>query len=179
MRPYAQYPFQYSLHILDSPDSELRHLEYLHTDNSNSAEAVVNAMRSHFGDSGSIVTWNMGFEKGCNDALAGFVPESSEFLKNINERIVDLMVPFSSGAYVDHRFKGSASIKAVLPILVPDLSYKVLGIQDGQTAQRAWMEVVLDGKHPDEKEKVLSDLIEYCGLDTFAMVEIYNCLKEL
>jgi len=179
MRPYAQYPFQYSLHILDSPDADLRHLEYLHADNSNPAESVVNAMRSHFGDSGSIVTWNMGFEKGCNDALADFVPESSEFLKKINERIVDLMVPFSSGAYVDHRFKGSASIKAVLPILVPELSYKVLGIQDGQTAQRAWMEVVLDEKRPDEKEQVLSDLIEYCGLDTLAMVEIYIRLDSL
>jgi len=38
------------------------------------------------------------------------------------------------------------------------------------------MEAILDGKHPDQKEKILSDLVEYCGLDTLAMVEIYEVL---
>ena len=179
MRPYTQYPFQYSLHILDSPDGELRHEEYLHTENSNPAEGIVAAMQKHFGDSGSILTWNMSFEKGCNDTLAKFVPEASEFLQNINERIVDLMTPFSSGAYNDYRFRGSASIKNVLPVVVPELSYKVLGIQEGGAAQRLWMEAVLDGKHEEEKDKVLNDLVEYCKLDTLAMVEIYNVLRSL
>ena len=179
MRPYAQYPFQYSLHVIDSPDSELRHEEYLHTENSNPAEGIVAAMQSHFGDSGSILTWNMSFEKGCNDTLAKFVPGASEFLQNINERIVDLMTPFSSGAYNDYRFRGSASIKNVLPVVVPELSYKVLGIQEGGAAQRLWMEAVLDGKHEEEKDKVLNDLVEYCKLDTLAMVEIYKVLRNL
>ena len=31
----------------------------------------------------------------------------------------------------------------------------------------------------DEKDKILSDLIKYCGLDALAMVEIYKKLKEL
>lgn len=176
MRPYAQYPFQYSLHIIESPESGLRHVEYLHTENSNPASSVVAAMQSHFGETGSVLTWNMGFEKSCNDTLATFVPDAADFLSDINSRIVDLMTPFSSGAYIDHRFKGSASIKNVLPVLLPDLSYKVLEIQEGGAAQRTWMQTVLDGKNPDQKEKILKDLIEYCKLDTLAMVEIYEKL---
>lgn len=177
MKPYAQYPFQYSLHILDKPDGELRHEEYLHTDNTNPAESIVKAMQSHFGESGSVLAWNMSFEKSCNNTLAEFVPDASEFLADINNRMVDLMVPFSSGAYLDHHFRGSASIKNVLPVLVPKLSYKDLEVQEGGAAQRLWMQAVLDGKHEAQKDKILSDLIEYCKLDTLAMVEIYRVLN--
>lgn len=177
MKPYCQYPFQYSLHILDEPDGDFRHEEYLHTENSNPAESIVEVMQSHFGSSGSVIAWNMSFEKSCNDTLAQFVPEAADFLADINKRMVDLMVPFSSGAYVDFRFKGSASIKNVLPVLVPELSYKSLGIQEGGSAQRLWMQAVLDGKHIENKDKILQDLRDYCQLDTFAMVEIYRVLR--
>lgn len=178
MRPYAQYPFQYSLHILDSPGAELRHVEYLHTKNTNPAEQVVAAMQSHFGPTGSVLAWNMSFEKACNDTLAEFVPEAKEFLANINDRMADLMTPFSSGAYLDYRFKGSASIKYVLPAMCPELSYKALAIQEGGAAQRIWMETILDGKNPAQKDQILADLIKYCGLDTLAMVEIHKKLTE-
>lgn len=177
MKPYAQYPFQYSLHVLEHPDGDYKHLEYLHTENSNPAQSVVNAMQSHFGSTGTVISWNMSFEKSCNDTLVEFVPESKEFLADINERMVDLMVPFSSGMYVDFRFKGSASIKNVLPVLVPELSYKALGIQEGGSAQRLWMQAVLDGKHAEQKDKILGDLVDYCQLDTFAMLEIYRVLR--
>jgi hypothetical protein len=52
-----------------------------------------------------------------------------------------------------------------------------MGIQEGQAAQRLWMEAVLQGKREDEKEKILNDLNEYCKLDTLAMVEIYKQLQ--
>ena len=179
MRPYAQYPFQYSLHVLKSPDAKLEHYEYLHTKNSNPAKDVVKAMKLHFGKTGSIITWNMGSEKSCNDTLAQFVPAEADFLKNINARIVDLMIPFSNGWYVDSGFKGSASIKYVLPVLVPELSYKELNIQEGGSAQRVWMETILDGKNASQKDQILADLLVYCGLDTLAMVKIYKVLNDL
>jgi hypothetical protein len=178
MKPYKQYPLQYSLHILDSADAKLRHAEYLHKENSNPLENLSKTLQSQIGNSGSIITWNMSFEKGCNDTIGLHLPEYSEFYKNLNERIVDLMSPFSNGWYADKDFKGSASIKNVLPVMVPDLSYKKLGIHEGATAQRLWMEAVLDGKRDGEKEQILSDLVEYCGLDTLAMVEIYRKLIE-
>lgn len=179
MRPYKQYPFQYSLHILDAPDLELRHMGYLHKDNSDPAEVLSKTLRAQIGESGSVVTWNMGFEKGCNELIGSRLPEYADFYKSLNNRIVDLMTPFSTGLYVDKDFKGSASIKNVLPVLVPELSYKNLGIQEGGSAQRLWMEAILDGKRINEKEKILSDLHEYCKLDTLAMVEIYRRLRGL
>jgi hypothetical protein len=179
LKPYQQLAFQYSLHILDSPDSEFRHVEYLHRENSNPAEPLSKTLQSQIGDSGSVITWNMSFEKNCNTLLGSIAPEYADFYEKLNERIVDLMIPFSKGWYAHKDFCGSASIKNVLPVVVPELSYKSLGIQEGGSAQRLWMEAVLDGKRDDQKEQILSDLVEYCGLDTLAMVEIYKKLKSL
>ncbi len=63
-------------------------------------------------------------------------------------------------------------------MLCPELSYRTLGIQEGGSAQRLWMEAVLDEKRADQKDQILSDLIDYCKLDTLAMVEIYKKLGE-
>jgi hypothetical protein len=121
----------------------------------------------------------MSFEKSCNSLLGELVPEFADFYAELNERIIDLMIPFSSNWYVDAEFKGSASIKSVMPVLVPELSYKNLGIQEGQTASRVWTETVLGGKNEAEKPQILSDLLEYCQMDTYAMVEIYRKLSNL
>lgn len=179
LRPYQQLPFQYSLHVLDSPDAELRHVEYLHRDPSNPCHPLSEALRSHIGDTGSVIVWNESFEKGCNATLAEEVPDLADFLNNLNDRIVDLMLPFAKGWFVDKDFHGSASIKKVLPVLVPELSYESLGIQEGASAQRLWMQAVIDGKDHIDKEVLFADLIEYCKLDTLAMVKIFNKLRDL
>lgn len=179
LKPYQQLPFQYSVHILDSPDAELRHEEFLHRDGANPAEPLSKSLMSHISDKGTVLAWNMSFEKRCNTLLGSLLPEYAEFYSKLNDRIVDLMVPFSQNWYVDADFCGSASIKKVLPVLMPMLSHKDLDISDGGSAQRLWMEAVLDGKRPDEKEKILSDLLDYCKLDTLAMVEIYRKLNEI
>lgn len=179
-RPYQQVPSQYSLHILDSPDAELRQKEYLHRENTDPSLPIAQHLVDDIGTSGSIITWNAGFEKSCNVTLGKLNPEFADAMEAINERIVDLMIPFKpkNGWYSDPRFEGSASIKYVLPVVVPALSYKELDIQNGGSAQTLWMQAVLDGTRED-KEKILDDLIKYCGLDTLAMVEIYNVLRNL
>jgi len=113
------------------------------------------------------------FEKTRNSELGEMYPDLQEKIEAINDRVVDLIIPFKSKWYDDPRFKGSASIKDVMPVLVPSLTYKNLGIQEGASAQRLWMEAILDNKHTEQKDDILDDLIEYCKLDTLAMVEIY------
>ena len=62
---------------------------------------------------------------------------------------------------------------------VPTLSYAELGIHEGASAQRLWMQGVIDGKDSIDKEVLFADLLEYCKLDTLAMVEIFNVLRKL
>jgi len=179
LKPYQQLPFQYSLHVLEQPGAELVHKEYLHQSTENPSISVTEKLLADIGDEGTILVWNESFEKNCNNLLGKMTPEFKDKLKAVNERIVDLMIPFSNQWFVDYRFKGSASIKNVLPVIAPELSYKNLDIQEGGTAQRIWMETVLDSRHEEEKQKILDDLILYCGLDTLAMVEIYKKLLQI
>jgi hypothetical protein len=74
-------------------------------------------------------------------------------------------------------FKGSASIKKVLPVLVPELSYNDLDVQNGTMAIEAWGKTIFDNVSEDEKKETRMNLLKYCELDTLAMVEILDKLK--
>ncbi len=176
-RPYQQIPFQYSLHILPSQGAELIHKEYLHTENSDPVPELLKHIKEDFEGKGSVISWFMTFEKGRNSEMAKMYPEYEKILNNINDRMVDLMIPFSKGWFVDKDFFGRASIKAVLPVLLPELSYKALEISGGADAQRIWMETVLKNLNAEKKEKIMEDLRKYCALDTYAMYAIYKYLS--
>jgi hypothetical protein len=178
-KPYGDYPFQYSLHILDSPEAKLRHEEYLHQENSNPMPKLIGKLKADIGESGTILTWHMSYEKGCNDTMASFYPEHKEFFESLNQRTNDLKIPFSEMWFVDKDFFGSASIKNVLPVLVPELSYKNLDVFDGLFARRIWTQTILEGRNQDQKEKILLDLSKYCTLDTYAMVRILEELQRI
>ena len=184
-RPYQQVPFQYSLHILDKPEGKLTHKEYLHTENSDPVPSLLKHLQDDFGGKslptgrqGSIISWYMTFEKSRNTEMGKVQPKYEKFLAGLNDRMVDLMVPFSKGWFVDKDFFGRASIKSVLPALLPDFSYKELNISEGGQAQRVWMQTVLGEKNTKDKVKIMDDLREYCNLDTYAMYLIFKYLGE-
>jgi len=97
----------------------------------------------------------------------------------MNDRIFDLMKIFSGGHYVDPAFKGSNSIKDVLPVLIPDLAYTDLEIQSGTEAPINWKKFIGQQLEPAEQKLIEKNLLEYCKLDTLAMVRIYQFLKGL
>jgi len=177
VRPYQQLPFQYSLHVLDQPGAPLVHKEYLARGGDYPVTGLLEQMRADLGPEGSVIVWNKSFEMGCNDAMAALHPEFAPFLRGVNERVYDLMEIFANGWYADPGFMGSASIKKVLPVLVPELSYKGLGIGEGMTAQIRWMKAARGELSAAEAGQVYDDLVEYCGQDTIAMVRIYEVIS--
>ena len=176
VRPYQNVPFQYSLHILEYPDGEIEHREYLHVTNTDPREALLHQLKSDIGSKGTILVWHESFEKGRNKEMAEAFPKYEQFLLNLNDRMIDLKIPFSEEWFVDRDFFGSASIKDVQPVLVSGRGYKGLEISNGSQAQRVWMETFLSGKNADKKDKIVKDLREYCNDDTLNM---YNILKYL
>ena len=179
MKPYKDYPFQYSLHIIREPGEQVEHKEYLHQDNSNPMPGLLEQLTKDIGSTGTILAWNMGYEKGINQTMAELYPRHKELLENINDRMDDLMLPFSKMWLVDKNFFGSASLKYVLPVMVPELSYKDLKVQDGLYARRLWTQTILENRYQDHKEEILAALSAYCTLDTFAMVRILEELKQV
>jgi len=178
-RPYQQIPFQFSLHVKETPDSELIHFEFLHTEDSCPDESFAKALDKYVPKTGSVVVWNMKFEKGINTQTAERLLKYAKLLQSINDRVVDLIIPFSGKTIVyDHpQFKGSASIKYVLPALVPELSYKDLHIQEGGTASDTWNSIVMGEYSDNDLKTKIQALKDYCLLDTLAMVKIWEVLK--
>jgi hypothetical protein len=123
----------------------------------------------------------MAFEKSIIKNLADYFPENCEELMSIHNNIKDLMEPFKNKYYYTKEMQGSFSIKYVLPALFPDdegLSYKNLDlIHDGSEAMNAY--AALTELPEDERLIVRQSLLEYCKLDTLAMVKIWEKLNEL
>ncbi len=177
VRPYQQLPFQYSLHVIEVAGGPMIHKEFLARGGNYPVPTLLEHMQADFGPTGSVIVWNKSFEIGCNDAMAALHPEFAEFLADVNARVYDLMEIFANGWYADPGFMGSASIKKVLPVLAPELSYQDLGIGEGMTAQIRWMRAARGELTPDKMTAVYDDLVEYCGQDTLAMVRIYEQLR--
>jgi hypothetical protein len=177
-KPYQQVTFQYSLHVQKEPSGKLEHYEYLHRDVSNPIPRLLDRLSQHIQPTGSVLVWYESFEKSRNSEMAAVYENHKQFLDNLNSRIIDLMIPFSEEMVIDPRFKGSASIKAVLPVFNSNLSYKDLNIQEGGSAARLWKQVVFGSESPLIQRQTFDDLVKYCERDTFAMVEIYDQLRQ-
>ncbi len=177
--PFDQIPFQFSLDVLTTPDGEVQHFEFLDTDPGAPDLRLIEALQAFMPRYGSIVTWNKQFEIGINKKLAVREPQSGSFLDGLNARVVDLMEVFSSQAYVHPGFKGRTSIKYILPVLVPELSYAALDVKEGGTASQTWNAIVTGNLAADEAAAKRAALFTYCALDTRAMWEIWRVLTDV
>jgi hypothetical protein len=175
-RPYQQLPFQYSLHIQHSPEADLHHEYFLGNGITDPREDLIKTLLSHIGNEGSIVVWNKTFEDSRLKELGRDFPEYSEAIESIRTRLVDLMVPFRKKQYYHPEFQGSYSIKKVLPVLVPELKYTDLEVQDGGSASLMYAQ--LKDQDTETQTKHREGLLAYCEMDTLAMVKILEKISK-
>jgi hypothetical protein len=169
VRPYVQVPFQWSCHI-HHEDDRMEHVEFLDVSGDDPRRTCAESLVKHIGGEGVLIAYNAGFEKRVIRELAEMYPDLSDALLEMNERFVDLL-PITRNAYYHPSQMGSWSIKAVLPALVPELNHSNLdGVQDGGDAQLAWIQAA--NADPEERNRIAGQLLEYCKLDTLAMVKI-------
>ncbi|MCY7411201.1 MAG: DUF2779 domain-containing protein, partial [Chitinophagales bacterium] len=175
-KPYQQIPFQYSLHVLKENSSAPDHFEFLADPSIDPREPFMQHLMSHLGESGSIVAYNSPFENSRLKETAIAFPKYTQIVEATSSRFVDLMKPFRSRKYYHPNFYGSYSIKDVLPVMVPELSYENLEVNEGGMASLTFL------KMREEKDDVVNEqhrknLLEYCKMDTFAMVRIFEKLN--
>jgi len=177
-RPYQQVLFQYSLHINKTEGSELIHKEYLADPKKDPRTGFIEQLISECGNYGDILVYNVGFERGRLNELIDQFPDYNDPLQAIIGRLKDLMIPFQNKWYYTPEMKGSYSIKYVLPALAPKFSYDHLKIKDGGMASSIYLSMTNNNFNGDEIS-TRKDLLEYCNLDTYAMVKIIEKLKNL
>ena len=181
-KPYQQLCFQYSLHYYLKEDSKLYHKEYLSDDyNGNPMYGLCKQLCIDIPKNSCVLVYNKTFEIPRLKEMANLFPELREHLLNIADNIVDLLVPFQNQDYYVKEMGGSASIKKVLPALFPNdssLDYHNLEqVHKGDEASNAYLS--LRNLSNGEELKLRENMLKYCGLDTYAMVKIYDKLKEV
>lgn len=176
--PYQQIPFQFSLHILRELGAELEHVEYLQTAFKDPSEGVAELLKEHV-VGGTVVVWYKPFETARNTEIGKRLPQYAAFFEQMNSSVYDLMDIFSGQHYVHDGFRGSTSIKKVLPIIAPELRYDDLEIHEGAQASKSWWTMVAPETSNMEKSEIEKNLKIYCGRDTYAMYVIWKHLQEM
>jgi hypothetical protein len=122
------------------------------------------------------VAYGAAFEKNVMAKLANAFPHHADSIKTLIDQVWDQIVIFRD-FYKDPGFGKSTSLKSVLPVVVPHLSYAELEVGNGAEAQSVWAKMIHmpDG---EKKEKMVHNLRAYCHLDTLAMVEIHRVLTQ-
>ena len=174
-RPYDQTPFLFSVHV-ERDGGSLEHMEYLHEGSDDSRPQLAERLLDALGRTGTICTYS-NFERTTLRALAAALPERAAALRAVEARLFDLL-PVVRNSYYHPAFRGSFSIKSVLPALVPGSGYDDLAIADGQTAAARYV-AALKSADSAERQRTFQDLRAYCAQDTLAMVELRRALATL
>jgi len=178
--PFEQIPYQYSIHIEDE-HGKLEHKEFLEAGGPDPRYELAKRLIEDIPMDATVLAYNMGFEKGVIKNRAQSFSDLSQHLMNIHDNIQDLMKPFQKKDYYTAAMKGSYSIKAVLPALVPEMetAYEELKtVHNGGDATLAYDSLISNNN--DEPTQALKEgLLEYCKLDTLAMVKVLEKLKKV
>ena len=180
-KPYAQIPFQYSLHYIEREGGELKHMAFLAESGTDPRRALAEQLCNDIPMNVCVTAYNKAFECTRIKELAETFPDLAEHLYNIRDNIVDLLVPFQSGWYYNRAMRGSFSIKSVLPAIFPDdpsLNYHNLeGVHNGGEAMTIFPQI--KDMPPKEQQAARYNLLKYCELDTYAMVKVWEELVKI
>ncbi len=172
-RPFQKIPFQFSVHRL-SRAGKLEQQSFLDLGGKDPSKPLAEALIAACGERGPVFVYNASFETGRIRELGDRFPRLKRPLLAINERVVDLR-PIAEQRYYHPSQQGHWSIKDVLPAVVPDLRYDALeGVQDGGMATLAFLEAIAPATAKARKDEIKQQLLKYCGLDTYAMVRLWQ-----
>ncbi len=189
--PFQQVPLQYSLHI-EHTDGSIGHREFLAAaEDPDPRRSLIEHLLADLGATGTILRWSA-FETTVLRALASdpLYEEYREQLNAVLARIEDLGKAVNDWVF-DKEFHGRWSIKKVYPTLVPGvdpddahedtgvISYDDLdGVAKGDEAAMMLLEYLRPPTSVERRAEIRRQLLQYCNLDTWAMVEVLRVIRE-
>nr|WP_061223353.1 DUF2779 domain-containing protein [Leptospira weilii] len=176
--PFQHVPFLFSLHVIrENLSQEPENFYYIDDGIEDPRKKILEKLQELILPGGTILCYNDKFEKRCLEESAAVFSEFKDWLKSILDDFVDLAKPFWEYDYYHPDQKGSTSLKTILPVITGK-SYKDLGIKSGQMANSEFLRAKTELISASEKSEIEKNLIEYCKLDTYAMVLILRKIKE-
>lgn len=170
--PYDPVPFQYSLHTRSAIGDGVEHCDYLAPASGDWRLELIERLISDLGTTGSIVVYSS-YEKTRLKSLAELFRDFAGQLLLIIDRLFDLEKVVKEG-YIHPGFQGRTSIKKVLPIVAPDLSYKSLSVGNGDDAAATFGLMRVGKIAVEDHAYERAALLDYCRMDTLAMVRLHE-----
>ena len=177
-RPYQQIPFQYSLHWQKKAGSDPLHDEFLASPGEDPRGEIAQRLAETIPKKACVLAYNAGFEASILRELSRQYPKYTKELDAIIVSMKDLKEPFKKKDLYFWQMNGSYSLKAVLPLLVPELTYDCMEVSDGGMAMEAYARMCKAEDH-EEIARIRKALLDYCRLDTLAMMRILEALDRL
>jgi hypothetical protein len=175
MKPYQSIPVQWSNHI-ELASGEIIHHEFLHSEATEPRRRWAERLLESLGETGTIVVYSS-YEEAMMRQVAEAFPDLRKPFSSVIKRLWDLH-PVIKSHYYHPGFQGSYSIKAVLPVMVPELSYRDLLIREGAQAASEYYRMVFIEEDWIEQARIRDALLQYCARDTMAMVRLRRALRE-
>ncbi len=177
-RPYQHVPFQFSLHVLESPETEPVHYSYLPEGTEDPRPEILEKLSNHIGPKGSVVAFKASFEKKCLRESAQAYPQYSDWFGDIEPRVVDLLVPFKNFNIYHPEQGRTASLKAVLPAFT-GIDWGDEGDVSGETAGTWFYKITFEETTDEKRLEIRNQLEEYCNKDTEGLIHLLNKLREM
>jgi len=176
LAPYDSFPTQYSIHLCECCGNIIEHRDYLADPQRDCRRELTDRLISDLAGNGSIITYSS-YERTMITGLSRLFPDLEGPLNSLLNRIVDLEPCIKC---ISHpQFRGRTSIKVVLPALVPNLSYDGMAINNGGNAMITFASMIMGLYTAEEMQQKREELLEYCKLDTLAMVMLHEKLHEM
>jgi hypothetical protein len=174
MRSFDHVVFQWSVHRQETPDTPLEHFEFLADDHTDPRLPFIESLCKVIQGAATIVVYYQKFESGRLAELAEWFPQYGKQIARVQTRLWDLLPIIRDNIY-HPAFRGSFSLKRVLPALVPEMSYEGMDVSNGAEAGLAWEKMLTLGD--GQREALRNSLLAYCEQDTFAMVRLLDVLR--
>ncbi len=177
--PWHHHPVQFSCHVA-SPDGGLEHVEWLAPGPEDSRAAMAEVLVAALEGVDAVVAYDAPFEKKCLEVIAGAAPEHASRLNAMASKLRDLL-PVVRGHVYHPDFLGSFSLKSVAPALIPDLPHEALEVSKDHTASALLHRLLFlgDPRGPAQREALRRSLLDYCAMDTLALVRLKELLDGL
>jgi hypothetical protein len=165
-------------HRIDAGREEACHFEYLARPGVDPRVEIAEKLLGEIPEGACVIAYSMGFEKRVLRELGEFLPKLRKRLNTVAEGMIDLMEPFKRRDIYHWRMNGSYSLKSVLPVLIPEMTYEGLEISEGAMASEAYfaMETIAD---PSELSRLRKALLEYCKQDTLGLVRLLEKMRSI
>lgn len=169
---------QFSYHVIEKEGEKPKHYEFVGDGINYPEKELCKALCNCIKENHTVLMYSP-YEKMCIKHLINKQPSFAKELDVIKKNLVDLEEPFRKKYLYHPLMQGRSSIKKVLPALYPHsrrLGYDNLDVKNGAMA----VEKYLDLKNMPRPERLImiEKLLNYCCMDTLAMVALLEKIRE-